>query len=917
MSVRRRGVISISKVGVALGVSVAALAWAGAAGCARSARGGGASALASSAGAVGSGAPTAEESDAFAPTPMRPSGGGQPVPGAGEANARDLAQMTDLGPKGAVAWGTTPVEIIDTRTMPQLQEEDPTADDRPSWTYRMVRDHLPPHEANKQEIKNWPREGPANTLEAGTTMDEPRTSVETLWPSINATGWNPPDPTLAVGPGHVVVAVNSSVAWYTKAGVQQFNAPLGSQGNPGFFEGVGGSTFCFDPKVVYDHFAQRFIVLVLEAYTSSNQAFVTIAVSDDSDPNGTWYKYRTDCVTNINGALYWWDYPGLGYDQNAWYVTSNLFAMSSGPYGGCGFRIFNKTPMLTGGTATYSTLREAGAYTLQPARHFGNPTHPYFTDDINSTTVRIYSILSPLTAPAIVSTNVTVPGYSGPEGAPTLGGGTMSAGGSTDPTWRNGQLYWCHNARTGSGTAARNVVRWHQFSTNTWPTSGVVTRVQSGDVDPGPGLHTMFPAIAANSAGDVAVVMGATGPDYRVSVRIAGRRATDPLGRMGQPILLKDGEANTDGRYGDYYHIAVDPSDDLLFWGIGEYPGPTASWRNWVASFRVSDQSVCHPVSDDAGVFQTSSATPVTIDVLANDWHSTGLPMTISSFSATSTRGGTITRSVGTGPGGRDRLTYTPPLNTQGLDSFNYTVSDAGGNPAAAAVTARLYNPATYRNGDSLGQVRAGVDADYYALSAPGSLPDFATLTPYGGARLANINYPNTTGVIAGSGRSDDVGVVFVGHVEVPATNLYTFYITSDDGSKVFLGGTEIINHDGLHGATEKASALIGLKAGFHPLRIEYFEAGGGAAVQVSMSSPSLTKAVIPASRWLVPAAMCTQDFNGDGDAGTDQDIEAFFACLGGNCCVTCGSSDFNNDGDTGTDQDIESFFRVLGGGAC
>lgn len=55
-------------------------------------------------------------------------------------------------------------------------------------------------------------------------------------------------------------------------------------------------------------------------------------------------------------------------------------------------------------------------------------------------------------------------------------------------------------------------------------------------------------------------------------------------------------------------------------------------------------------------------------------------------------------------------------------------------------------------------------------------------------------------------------------------------------------------------------------------------------------------------------------DFNGDGDAGTDQDIEAFFACIGGNCCATCGSPDFNCDGDTATDQDIEAYFRALGG---
>jgi len=58
-------------------------------------------------------------------------------------------------------------------------------------------------------------------------------------------------------------------------------------------------------------------------------------------------------------------------------------------------------------------------------------------------------------------------------------------------------------------------------------------------------------------------------------------------------------------------------------------------------------------------------------------------------------------------------------------------------------------------------------------------------------------------------------------------------------------------------------------------------------------------------------------DFDGDGDSGTDLDIEAFFACLGGDCCATCGSADFDADGDSGTDLDIEAFFRVLGGGNC
>jgi hypothetical protein len=67
------------------------------------------------------------------------------------------------------------------------------------------------------------------------------------------------------------------------------------------------------------------------------------------------------------------------------------------------------------------------------------------------------------------------------------------------------------------------------------------------------------------------------------------------------------------------------------------------------------------------------------------------------------------------------------------------------------------------------------------------------------------------------------------------------------------------------------------------------------------------------------PPGCGSADFNCDGDAGTDADIEAFFNCLAGNCpqfpCTS--TADFNYDGDVATDADIEAFFRVLAGGHC
>jgi len=89
---------------------------------------------------------------------------------------------------------------------------------------------------------------------------------------------------------------------------------------------------------------------------------------------------------------------------------------------------------------------------------------------------------------------------------------------------------------------------------------------------------------------------------------------------------------------------------------------------------------------------------------------------------------------------------------------------------------------------------------------------------------------------------------------------------------------------------------------------------GGGMVLEMYTEGTPLTTFV----RVVAGAPSCyTSDYNGDGDFGTDQDIEAYFACLGGVCCATCGTADFNGDGDFGTDQDIEAFFRVLSGAAC
>ncbi|MFN9991942.1 MAG: choice-of-anchor J domain-containing protein [Phycisphaerales bacterium] len=765
------------------------------------------------------------------PLSMNPAGMRQ-----GQApTVRPAGSIPKLINPGDVARGTAKADVLDTRLMVHRRGiEIVGATD-------LIRNHLPEH------VKPGPAPaGPANALVAGSTIDEPRTRLENTFPTISATGWNPPDPTVAVGPNHVVVTVNMAIAFYDKnTGSETFRTNLNNAG--GFFGDLGAQGFTFDPKVIYDHYAQRFVMVVLEYY-NPDQSWIDIAVSDDSDPNGTWYRYRTDAVIDIGGSTVWWDFPGIGYDQFAYYITGNLFGLNGGPYGGGGFRVFTKAPLLTGGTAAYSTLRDGSLYTCMPATHYGTNNAGYFAYVQNSTTMRIYAIRNPITAtPTLTFTSVTTPSYAGSISAPTLNGSAVSNAGMTMPFFRNGRLFVVHNA----SISGRNVARWHEFNLNNWPVSGSVTRVQSGDIDAGPDRHTVFPAIAVNGAGDVGVSLGVTGANMRVAAAIAGRRAADPAGRMGVPVIVKEGEVNGGGRWGDYFAVGVDPVDDTRFWAVAEYLTPTG-WQNWVSNFTVASQSLCHPVGDSAGTFEIGVTSPATIDVLANDWLSTGLTMTIDSFDATSTLGGTITRSAGTGPGGRDRLIYAPPTSgLGGFDSFSYTVRDTAGNTASNSVVMTVTNPSLYRNPENPPVSRAGIQVAWYeVLGAPGALPNFSTLTPYRYDLASQINIANTTGLVGTSTRSDDVGAVFEGFIDVQTASMYTFYLNSDDGSKMFVGDTLVINNDGLHGAVEVASSPLGLKVGKHKVRIEYYEAGGGAQLVASWSSLTLAKAVIPTARW-------------------------------------------------------------------
>jgi alpha-L-fucosidase len=120
------------------------------------------------------------------------------------------------------------------------------------------------------------------------------------------------------------------------------------------------------------------------------------------------------------------------------------------------------------------------------------------------------------------------------------------------------------------------------------------------------------------------------------------------------------------------------------------------------------------------------------------------------------------------------------------------------------------------------------------------NLPNFGKLHPAKNGTLPNFDL---------SPRSDKehFGFEFKGLVKIPTAGVYAFYIDSDDGSRLYIGESVVVDNDGLHGMGEKRG-VIALGAGFHPLKVDFFQKTGGLGLKVSILGPGLARQNLPDS---------------------------------------------------------------------
>ncbi|MDH4038689.1 MAG: T9SS type A sorting domain-containing protein [Candidatus Krumholzibacteria bacterium] len=444
--------------------------------------------------------------------------------------------------------------------------------------------------------------------------------------TYNGTFFIPPDPHCAAGPTQVINIGNCLIEWRRKAAMSDtpdflddlkgfFSALPAPAPNPGPGTTLGTATF--DPKVIYDQYAQRFVVITLERWDTasgnpSNQSRILVAVSKDSNPdNGFWF-HAIDSKVNVGGLDRWADYPGLAVDDKAIYITNNMFAFlgAGGSFGASLLWIIPKTGAYSGPNNAlsfalydaYAAVGQSGfAQTTQPAHMFGAPGNGFdgnplgtflvsyggLSDGLNEY-LDIIQVTDPLGTPnfnfhQFSVGNVDNTALAQPD-APQLGSAyTIETNDrrALNAVWRDRNLYMCAVVVPPAGAdAGQTTAHWWRLST---VNPAVITTADQGNVgaeDLGAGTHTFFPSVMVDCDLNMAIGFAASNAAIYPGAYYTTRLAGDPAGTVSGTGTLHAGVdfykrffSGPRNRWGDYSGLALCPVGESDFWVFNEYAG--------------------------------------------------------------------------------------------------------------------------------------------------------------------------------------------------------------------------------------------------------------------------------------------------------------------------------------------------------
>jgi hypothetical protein len=409
---------------------------------------------------------------------------------------------------------------------------------------------------------------------------------------ITSTNWLPPDCTMATGPSHVMLSVNSSVAIFNKTG----GPPALQRTLTVWFSNVIQNVTIFDPKLLFDQHTGRWVLLAVAVSQNPKRSAYLLSISASTNPLGPWRNYSLNAMVDGGTASNnWADYPALGVDPNNLYITSNQFAFGGG-FQYSKIRVVPKAGPYSGGAAVFFDfvrMRNPDgtmAFTIQPCHTFGAPQVEYLVNSRfpSGNTLTVWSIKKTATGFSLARNSVPTANYSlGPNAAQKGNNDPLNTGDVRviHAVFR-GDSIWCALTTAHNWTSTVNTASIHWFQIR----AAIPALVQQG-VYGAANVHSFYPACCPDANGNMIMVFSRCGPSEFGSIHYTGRKSTDPLGSLQPSALLKAGVANYvlkdnsgRNRWGDYNGICADPSNPKGIWFYSEFASAVNTWATWVGS---------------------------------------------------------------------------------------------------------------------------------------------------------------------------------------------------------------------------------------------------------------------------------------------------------------------------------------------
>ena len=400
---------------------------------------------------------------------------------------------------------------------------------------------------------------------------------------------SPPDTNGAVGRDKLMTTLNSNYVIQRKAD----GKTLSTVSMDTFWDAVG-ARHPFDPRVLYDPYADRWLVSAADDPLLPSSK-ILYGISDTGDPQGRWHLYAIDSdATNAT----WADFPTLGFNQSTVAIGVNMFGSGSLTYVRGRLIVLDYTSLRAGGGGDPADVSVPGAFALQPAVTY-SATEPalYLVEHLDSlsATYRFWALNgSGLTlVDGAPKTNPLGPwATSGPGNVlPQENGRGLDSGDSrvANAVFRNGHVYYAQTIGLppgGTGYNVRTAIQWVELDTSGDFVQG--GRIEDPRANPWNGGHSYaFGSLAVNAQDDVLVGFSEFESDDFVDAGYAFRAGSDAPGTMRAAATLKHGEGPYEktretgrNRWGDYSAASVDPSDDHSLWTVQEYARQPAGLRD-------------------------------------------------------------------------------------------------------------------------------------------------------------------------------------------------------------------------------------------------------------------------------------------------------------------------------------------------